>query len=306
MRFFLSRHLEQFVQIYDCGSIRAASDKMGLTQPALSKSLKQLEEELGVSLFERLKSGVRPTSFAHALRRRAQIVVKELEYASWEVSSLANFETGHLRIGVGPIWGQCYFPKLLPALCREFPSVSFEVETGPGSTFFRKLQGGEVDLYFGAQTGLADDPALRFFPIREFLLCFFCRRGHPILDSDRPVPEARLSEYRWAGFSHQNEVGGLPDDFMSDTRGGPSRLSVQVEAVDTLITIGLETDILIVASDNLAEWFSDSGIVQVPLSRAPGAFQTGVMCRESFVYFHPVQFLLEASKELVGETPSQA
>ena len=304
MRFFLSRHLEQFVQIYDCGSIRAASDSLGLTQPALSKSLKQLEEELGVSLFERLKSGVHPTPFGHALRRRAQIVLKELEYASWEVSSLAGFATGHLRIGVGPVWSQRYFPKLLPALCQEYPNVSFQVETGSGSTFSKKLQDGEIDLYFGAQSGPVDDAAMRFFPIREFALSFYCRPDHPILQSGGRVCEARLSSYKWAGFSHQNEVAGLLDSFMSGVPGGHPGLTAQVEAIETLITIGLSTEFVIVATDNLRERFSAAGMVQVPLSRPPGVFQTGVMCRESFVHFHPVQFLLKESRRLIdGQLP---
>ena len=301
MRGLLSRHLEHFVQIYDSGSIRAAAEKLGLTQPALSKSLKQLEEHLGVILFERTRGGVEPTEFGKTLRRRANILDRELEYTAWEISALSGYETGSLRIGVGPVWSQRFLPRLLPVFCRRYPKISLSVETGSGSYFRRMIEEGRIDLYFGGDATRDAESPLVFTELRDLTLRFFAREGHPIHGAS-PCDYAQLEAYDWIGFSRQDDVARIVREYAAAARISYRGLSVQVENFETLAMIGRGGPYLIFAPDMLEAELASYGIRAIPIQNVKGVLKTGMMCRASAMHLEPVKFLLEVCQSRLSET----
>ncbi len=301
MKGLLSRHLEHFVQIYDSGSIRAAAEALGLTQPALSKSLKQLEDRLGVILFERTQVGVEPTLFGEALRRRANILDRELEYTTWEISALSGFETGSLRIGVGPVWSQRFLPRLLPLFCHRYPKIALSVETGSGSHFRRLIEEGRIDLYFGGDATRGAESPLVFSEVRELTLRFFAREGHPIHEA-RSDDYAQLEAYDWIGFSHQDDVARIIREYADAAGIGYRGLSVQVENFETLAMIGRSAPYLIFAPDMLEAELASFGLRAIPIQNVRGVLKTGMMCRTSAMYLEPVKYLLEVCRDRFGST----
>ena len=97
-----SRRLSYFFTVYQLGSIGHAAETLPLTQPALSKSIRQLEQELGCELFERTPSGVVPTVFGEALAHYARTIAAEIDNAKAKIAELRGGDTGEVRIGVGP------------------------------------------------------------------------------------------------------------------------------------------------------------------------------------------------------------
>ncbi|MXY33094.1 MAG: LysR family transcriptional regulator, partial [Boseongicola sp. SB0664_bin_43] len=289
MRGLLSRHLVHFVQIYDSGSIRAAADVLGLTQPALSKSLKQLEEHLGVILFERQQGGVEPTQFGDTLRRRANILDRELEYTTWEISALSGFETGTLRIGVGPVWSQRFLPRLLPAFCHRYPKIALSVETGSGSHFRHLIEEGKIDIYFGGDATRGAEGPLVFSEVRDLTLRFFAQEGHPIHDA-ASGDFARLEEYDWIGFTHQDDVAGIIREYAEAAGIVYRGLFVQVENFETLAMIGQGGPYLIFAPDILEAELASFGIRAIPIQNVKGVLKTGMMCRKTAMYLEPDKF----------------
>lgn len=299
MKGLLSRHLAHFVKIYDCGSIRAAASDLGLTQPAVSKSLMQLEEQLGVILFERQQSGVSPTQFGDALRRRANILDRELEYTAWEISSLSGFETGSLRIGVGPVWSQRFLPRLLPLFCRRYPKISLSVETGSGSHFRRLIEEGKIDLYFGGDASAEGETRLAFSKVRDLTLRFFAHEEH-LIHSAAANDYQQLEAFDWIGFSHQDDVARIIREYAQAAGIQYRGLSVQVENFETLAMIGQSGDYLIFAPDILEAELATYRVRPIPIQNVKGVLKTGMMCRASAMYLEPVRFLLETSLERFG------
>lgn len=128
MRFLLSRHLAQFVAIYDKGSLRAASEVLNVSQPALSKSLSQFEMLLDVKLFDRTGGRLNPTPFADILRTKANIILKEAEITTREIEKIKQNYYKPLTGSAGPVWLSEILPDVLPSLYHQFPGLNIGIK----------------------------------------------------------------------------------------------------------------------------------------------------------------------------------
>lgn len=144
-----SRRLRQFLAIYDSGSLCQAAEEIHITQPALSKSLRQLEDEMGVPLFERTASGVVPTVYGKALSSHIRLIEAEFRSAEAEIASLKGATTGHLYIGVGPSMA----PHLVPNVCLRLrsskPGITMSIIEGLSEDHLPSLRRGDLDLAVG-------------------------------------------------------------------------------------------------------------------------------------------------------------
>ncbi|WP_136443775.1 LysR family transcriptional regulator [Pacificoceanicola onchidii] len=301
MRGLLARQLVHFAQIYDCKSIRAAGEVLGLSQPALSKSLKQLEEHLGVILFERRQGGVVPTAFGDVLRRRTNILDRELEYTAWEITALSRLEQGALKIGVGPVWSQRLMPRVLHAFCKRYPKISLSLEIGSAVKFVKLIEAGEVDLYFGGDATGASNTSLMFSPICDLALNFYAHEAHPIHQA-KPDDFKQLEDYDWIGFSRQDDIAAIIQEYTNHPRFTYKGLSVQHESFETLAAIGQDGPYLVFAPDVFEQELAAFGIKPIPIKGIEGIVRTGMICRESAMLLEPIRFLLESSRTQFGET----
>ena len=105
-----SRRLRHFLAVFELGSIGQAADKLLLTQPALSKSLRSLEDELGARLFDRTPMGVVATVFGEALAMHAKAIEAQLRSAEAAIGALRGKAKGRVTVGIGP----SVAPSLMP------------------------------------------------------------------------------------------------------------------------------------------------------------------------------------------------
>ncbi|HXK54075.1 MAG TPA: LysR family transcriptional regulator [Hyphomicrobiales bacterium] len=190
-----SRLLLQFLAAAECGNITAAARALNITQPALTRAIKQLEEIIGTVLFERLPNGVALTRQGEILARRAKLMELEYRHALAEISSLDQGLAGQLRIGAGPVWITTILPPVIAAFHGQYPLVKVRLTSGVISTLVPALLGGELDLVcstidFPSQPEFVTEPLIK---IRHVVVA---REGHPIFA--RGVARARdLSKYPW-------------------------------------------------------------------------------------------------------------
>ncbi|TIU44289.1 MAG: LysR family transcriptional regulator [Mesorhizobium sp.] len=119
------RKLKAFIAVMDSGLISRAADEIGVTQPAISKTIKAMEEEVGVTLFERAKGRLNPTPEALYLRNVANSIVNQLNDATRFLTDYGNMQVGDLRVLSIP--GPSLF--FLPKLIREFVPRDSEIRT---------------------------------------------------------------------------------------------------------------------------------------------------------------------------------
>src|SRR5690606_642690 len=99
------------------------AEQVHVTQPALSRAIKQLEEQLGVPLFERRPHGLEPTRFADILARHGRRMDMEYQHALAEIGIAEKGTAQRLRIGAAPIWYSRILPAILPDFLRKHPDV---------------------------------------------------------------------------------------------------------------------------------------------------------------------------------------
>ena len=222
--------LTHFLAIAKMGSVQAAARHLNISQPAITKSIRLLEDHLGTSLFDRSPTGMMMTEAGRALRLRAQNIELEWNAALSELDAGKRGTRGVLRIGVGPTYATLFLPAVLSELSARFPNVEFEVRTGVGSEMLPALQSGEISVYAG---GLEADIIGRRNDILETPIYtqfndLAVRDAHPILnvtpdnipDTLQSHPWVRLSYDRLAHQSVQRyfaQYGLAPPEYMVTT-----------------------------------------------------------------------------------------
>ena len=129
-RFPTPRMMEAFHAVMEAGSVSAAARILGVSQPAVSRLLKQFEEELGFSLFHRAKGKLTPTPEAHRLSVDVDSALEGIDRVRRSAEDVRRHGTGRLRVGVTPMLYEAVVHELLSSFLREHPRLVLTMETG--------------------------------------------------------------------------------------------------------------------------------------------------------------------------------
>jgi LysR family nitrogen assimilation transcriptional regulator len=157
------RSIRYFVQIADLGSITRASEHLGIAQPALSRHVRSIEEELGTELLVRLPRGVRLTGAGLQFLDHCRRIVRELARARDELRSTTEVPKGRVILGLSPTTGPMLLPGIMERVRRQCPQVALKVVEGFSSQLYDSLLTGRVDL--AVLTSPAPSRALRLLPL---------------------------------------------------------------------------------------------------------------------------------------------
>lgn len=195
-----TRHLAQLSVIVETGSFQRAADRLGLTQPALSRNMRTLEERLGAPIFTRDGRRSVPNDLGLKLARSGLAIRVAEEQAGNLASLAAAGSAGQLRIGAPPIVCGRFLTETLSRFIEENPNCVVELRTGLVHELRSMLERGQIDVVFGPQS--AADPAsgLDFVPLIDDYVAIICRAGHP-LTRTRAIMASDLMEQRWLAHS---------------------------------------------------------------------------------------------------------
>ncbi|MDB6145065.1 MAG: LysR family transcriptional regulator [Pseudomonas sp.] len=186
------RHLVCFLEVARQGSLARASDKLAISQPALSKTLKELETLLGVSLFVRSKTGAVLTESGVAFLRYAGPSVQALREG---VNSLRSgvHEPITVRLGVLSTVESVLVPEVVCRLHARHSALVVSVVTGPSAYLLSRLRVGELDLVVGRMTDSPQIQGLAFEHLYSESMTLVVRNGHPLLTD--PSAHKNLEDY---------------------------------------------------------------------------------------------------------------
>lgn len=140
------RHIRSFAMIAREGNISRAAKKLGISQPALSKQLGELEACLRQTLFERGARAVKLTAKGEVFRKRADEILSLVDCTMREVSCAASKLSGRITIGAAETFGFALVASALRDLNRKNPAVSFQLVSGNGEDLATRVQRGTLDL----------------------------------------------------------------------------------------------------------------------------------------------------------------
>ena len=182
--------LRLFVNIVDAGSMSAAARAVHLTQPALSRNLKQLEEELDVPLFARQGRGLVLTPAGRALVPRARQLLLVTEGMAREVQRSAERDYFDVRFGTVDSVATFLVPHLIAPLAKHFPQLAIRFATSRTAMLLERVRTNRLDVAVVAHSG--PPPDCRWRRVAQYDLQFYGRRDRfPSLTRVRTSPELR-------------------------------------------------------------------------------------------------------------------
>lgn len=189
------RHLSHFLSVVTHGSLGRAAKVLHISEPALSKSIRKLEEDLQVKLLDRGTKGMTPTLFGEALLPHARFVVGEIETTRREMEELRGAGRGIVRVGVRPSFGSTILPRAVAAIQAKRSNVQAVIREGFMPTLVSELVQGQLD--FIVVTEIEDlDPILAQERLMESAVVLLARSGHPLAQKRNLTP-ADLSGSDW-------------------------------------------------------------------------------------------------------------
>lgn len=224
---FSERRLVAFVKLAESGHMPTVARSLGVSQPAVSGAINDLESSFGMPLFARSSKGMVPTEEGELLVFRVRRALAELRHITADIAALQGTTTGRVVVGALPLGRTLILPRAISAVLAEHPSLRFSTVEGPFDTLVAELRAGDIDFILGALR----PPDYAHDLIGEALLtdrvAVVVRAGHP-LTSRAKVTMVDLLDAQWV-LSNP----GTPARAAFAQAFAAANLAAPVEAVET-------------------------------------------------------------------------
>jgi LysR family transcriptional regulator, regulator of abg operon len=297
------QHLRDLVAIAEQGSIRGAARRLGTVQPTLTRSLSELERELGAPLFERRSKGMVVTPLGQAFLGRATAILNDVRRAKDEFEQLRGNAVGLVTIGLSIAAHLRLLPKALRQFRQRYPKVRLRIIEGFYPTLESDLKEGSVDFYIGPDPGLTLPPMLQKKTILSGGRAVLCRAKHPLANA---TSLKQLVHAEWITTSitlrAESEIGdlfkrhGLPEPI----------LALQSQSALTLLTCLANSDLLAMAPEQWVESpFANRILSTILVKEELSAASIIVVTRSDSPLAPAAGFLLDLMKRIAGRADAQ-
>ena len=238
------RHLLSLAQT---GSFSKSAGAVFLTQPALSRSIRALEVELGQPLFDRIGRRSEVTPFGREVVERARQIVLAADDLRDIGPQSARGLAGSLRLGLGSGPGAMLMTPLLMHMAAHHPQLHLEISRGSTDLLERSLRERTIDALVVDARSLAPAPDLRATETYEMRGTFLCQRGHPLARKRGGVNFDQLRAYPIASTPLSDEVARvLVERYGPDAH--PARcVTLRCEEIPSLVELTRHTDAVLIA-----------------------------------------------------------
>jgi DNA-binding transcriptional LysR family regulator len=191
------RRLRQFLALIEHAHFGRAAKALGVSQPALSKSIQLLESELGVTLFDRRTDGVVMTAFGQLLREKSQRLLVAEEDLRRDITLLAGGDIGALKVALGPYPSVTSGYASIARLHARHPQIKVTAHVAGWREVAHQVATGAVDLGIAEISTLQGREEFTCELLGEHVGRLFCRPGHPLLSQKRSPTLAQTLDYPW-------------------------------------------------------------------------------------------------------------
>jgi len=273
--------LQALVAAIEEGSFRGAARRLGVSQPALTKTLRELELELSTTLVERSTRGVSPTLQGKVLYERALNVQRELAAATDAINQMGGNMVGTLSVGAVPLAVMLLVPEAARTFGRDFPGVKLRIVEELYLAHLPRLRRREVDIAIG---GVPDDLASGEYsvePLMETRMIPVLRRGHPLANANSL---ADLGRSGWIYTGVTSDTGYATDLFALHQLPAPAAAASVTSTLALLAMLANSDHIGLLPEQLLAHPLAAQFVVAPPIAEAGLPLQIGAIARhESLV-----------------------
>ncbi len=291
------RQLQAFILTCELGSFTRTGERMLITQSAVTLLIKQLERDLGVTLFDRTTRALRLTSAANEALPIARRMLRNQELLTDSLRALADGRSGQVMLAVTVGVAAILMPRVVVAFRSQYPDVTVVMEDLSPEQLMNKTLDEEVEVAIGTLDG--DAPDLQVTGLVEAPISLVCRKGSPIARAGS-VPWDAIVEQPVIAIKKGSGLRALIDETLA-VRGKKLRPAYEVSLVTTALAMtaeGLGVSILppyLVPQSQTFRQFAVRPLVEPSVSRG-----LSIMTRKGRSLSHAARAFIEVTRQTVG------
>jgi DNA-binding transcriptional LysR family regulator len=273
------RHLRYFIAVAEEENVTRAAQRLRVSQPPLSRQIHDLEDELGVALFDRTGKSLKLNAAGKVFLVEARAVLDRADEAMRTIHALSEHHEQTLNVGYAPSLSVQILPQLLRIFEQAQPSVRVQLHDLSTDEMWQGLRDGSLQAALLALPRHSKRDGISCFPMQSHPVCVAMPAHHP-LAKKRKVSLTELHEHKLIGYSRHGyvEYHHWLEDLAQGTRR-PFRLAEEFDSMTSLITAIESGRGAALVSKSLSS-FSGPRLQYRPISPAPEPFHVGIAWRE--------------------------
>lgn len=295
------RHLHTFVEVARQKSVVKAAEILNVSQPAVTKTIRELEEALGVSVFEREGRGIRITRYGEVFLRHAGAALTALRQGMDSVSQELFDAAPPVRIGALPTISTRVMPRAMTLFLAEKTGSRVKIVTGDNAVLMEQLRVGDLDLVVGRLASPEKMTGLSFEHLYSEQVVFSVRNGHPLLKGKRSVFEG-LADYPVLMPTRGSIIRPSVEQFL--IANGVASLPIQVETVSDAFGrafVRSSDAIWIISAGVVAADIEDGLLATLPIDTSETRGPVGLTMRADAHPPAPLSILMQTIRQAAAE-----
>jgi DNA-binding transcriptional LysR family regulator len=244
--------LKQFIALAKAGSFVKAAETLHMTQPALSRTIKSLEDELGRPLFDRVGKRIELNSFGQDVLMRSHTLIEHAQQLKDCGRSLSSSDSGRIRLGLSSGPGAMLSTQLLCHFGNNFPNFHIEIVRSNTASLAQMLRDRLIDAAVLDIRALRPSPDLRVSQIVEMDGVFMCRSGHPLL-RHKAINISDILRYPVASTPLSEETARIMVERYGECAHPDILVKLKSDEISHLVQVARQTDAVLLAIRASAE-----------------------------------------------------
>ncbi|OAP44518.1 pca operon transcription factor PcaQ [Sinorhizobium americanum] len=291
------RHLQTFVEVARQKSVVKAADLLNVTQPAVTKTIRELEEVLGVSVFERDGRGIKITRYGEVFLRHAGAALTALRQGLDSVSQERSGDGPPIRVGALPTVSTRIMPRAIALFLEEKTGARLKIVTGENAVLLEQLRVGDLDLVVGRLAAPDRMTGFSFEHLYSEQVVFAVRADHPLLSGKQSV-FAHLGNYPVLMPTRASIIRPFVERFL--IANGIAGLPNQIETVSDSFGrafVRSSDAIWIISNGVVATDIDDGLLTALPIDTSETKGPVGLTMRTDAIPSLPLSILMQTIRE---------
>ncbi|MBW7983147.1 LysR family transcriptional regulator [Enterobacillus tribolii] len=274
------QHLRLLICIGEQGNLSQVAGMMNITQPALSKWLAALEDDIGLTLFERHSKGLRPSAGGRLMLEHARRILNDLERSRADIEQFKQGAQGSLLVGCSPVATDCVAQALLP-LTADYPTLRLQVVENVMTPLLQSLLSAKLDVVVGRVGGRALELPLNYRVLYTEPVCFVSNREHP-LACKKSITWQDLLDYRWIVWPTGTPIRVSIDNALVEHGVMLPENYLESSSMSVTLNMVQASEMVSILSLRLAQRYEEQGQLAIlPLPRIEQKGSVGVFWRKN-------------------------
>jgi DNA-binding transcriptional LysR family regulator len=292
--------LHVFMAVVQTGSMSKAAALLNTGQPAVSRSIADLERAFGVRLLERGRHGVMPTEYGRALLDGGAAVFDDLRQTVQNIESLADPTVGTIRIGCNPFLAATFVSAVVARLSRQYPRIVFRLVTGYVEQLHRELTERTIDLSIARRSGPILDRQLDFESLFEDSYSIAVGAGHPLAQRHR-VDLGELVNEAWVLPPPESTLGSVVMEAFHAGGLGYPRTAVVAEPAEVRMTLLATGRFISIFPDSVIKWSAKHAQLKIMRAKQSlGRVPVGIVTLKDRTPSPLAQLFIDCSRDVAA------